>query len=98
MCRDDEALRELIAGCLDEIEPVIRAAEPGRYHIDELPLKPFLSGHTARRWGVGIKWADGSVVLEPIRGHESDQDCVAAIAAIRIRNPRPAGRARLWAA
>jgi hypothetical protein len=30
-----------------------------------LPLKPFPSGHTSRRWGVGIKRADGSVAIEP---------------------------------
>jgi hypothetical protein len=50
---------------LDEIEPVIRRAEPGRYHIEELPLKPFPSGHTSRRWGVVIKRADGSIGIEP---------------------------------
>jgi hypothetical protein len=36
-----------------------------RYHIDELPAEPFASGHTARRWGVGIKHADGTVAIEP---------------------------------
>jgi hypothetical protein len=47
-----------------QIEPEIRALPAGRWHIDELPAEPFRSGHTARRWGVGIKCADGSVVLE----------------------------------
>jgi hypothetical protein len=50
---------------LDELEPVIRSIEPGRYHIDQLERDPLPSGHTSRRWGVGIKRADGSVVLEP---------------------------------
>jgi hypothetical protein len=47
------------------IEPVIRASPAGRYHVDEMSTKPLPSGHCARRWGVGIKRADGSVVIEP---------------------------------
>jgi hypothetical protein len=50
---------------LAQIEPEIRALPPGRWHIDELPAKPFASGHPARRWGVGIKRADGTVAIEP---------------------------------
>ena len=53
------------ADTVEEIEPVIRASEPGCYHVDELPAKPFPSGHTSRRWGIGIKKADGEVVIEP---------------------------------
>jgi hypothetical protein len=48
-----------------QIKPVIRTAEPGRYHVDEFSTTPLPSGHTARRWEVGIKEADGSVVIEP---------------------------------
>jgi hypothetical protein len=53
------------ADTVEQIEPEIRALPPARWHVDELPAKPFPSGHTARRWGVGIKRADGSVVIEP---------------------------------
>jgi hypothetical protein len=49
---------------VDEIEPAIRAAKPGRYHVDEISADPLPSGHTSRRWGVGIKTPDGSVVFE----------------------------------
>jgi hypothetical protein len=49
----------------DEIEPAIRSRPPGLYVVDEMPLNPFPSGLTARRWGIGIKSADGSVVIEP---------------------------------
>jgi hypothetical protein len=49
----------------DEIEPAIRAAEPGRYYADQIERDPLPSGHTSRRWGVAIKRQDGSVVLEP---------------------------------
>src|SRR5262249_23054710 len=49
----------------EEIAPEIRAAGPGRYHVDEMSATRLSSGHTARRWGVGIKNADGSVVIEP---------------------------------
>jgi hypothetical protein len=50
---------------VEQIESVIRLLKPGRWQIDELPAKPFPSGHTSRRWGVGIKRSDGSVVIEP---------------------------------
>jgi hypothetical protein len=49
----------------DQLEPAIRASQPGRYHIDEISRDPLPSGHTSRRWGIGIKNADGSVMLEP---------------------------------
>jgi hypothetical protein len=52
-------------GTADEIDPEIRLLLPGRYQFDEIPLKPFWSGLKARRWGVGIKRDDGSVVIEP---------------------------------
>ena len=50
---------------VEAIEPVIRSSEPGRYHVDEISADPLPSGHTSRRWGVGIKRADGTVVIEP---------------------------------
>jgi hypothetical protein len=49
----------------DELEPAIRTSKPGRYHIDEISGDQLPSGHTSRRWGVWIKQADGSVMLEP---------------------------------
>jgi hypothetical protein len=49
----------------DQLEPAIRASQPGRSHIDEISRDPLPSGHTTRRRGVGIKEADGSVMLEP---------------------------------
>jgi hypothetical protein len=50
---------------IDQIEPVIRSSPPGRYHVDEMSTKPLPSSYTAQRWGVGIKMADGSVLIEP---------------------------------
>jgi hypothetical protein len=47
------------------IGDVIRSSNPGRYHVDEIGADLLPSGPTARRWGVGIKWADGSVAIEP---------------------------------
>jgi hypothetical protein len=49
---------------IDEIEPAIRAAEPGRWHVHEIGADPLPSGHTSRWWGVVIKRQDGSVVIE----------------------------------
>jgi hypothetical protein len=33
-------------------------------HVDEIEREPLPSGHTSRRWGVGLKMPDGSVVIE----------------------------------
>ena len=48
-----------------EIEPVVPRSKPGRYHVDEISADPLPSGHTSRRWGVGIKRHDGTVRLKP---------------------------------
>jgi hypothetical protein len=50
---------------VEAIEPAIRSSEPGLYHVDEISADPLPSGHTSRRWGVGIKLRDGAVVIEP---------------------------------
>ncbi len=50
---------------VEAIEPAIRSSEPGRYHVDEISRDPLPSGHTSRRWGVGIQRNDGTVALEP---------------------------------
>ncbi len=50
---------------VEAIEPAIRSSEPGRYHVDEISADPLPSGHTSRRWGVGIKPPEGSVVIKP---------------------------------
>jgi hypothetical protein len=44
---------------------VIRAVKPGRYSVDEISGDPLPAGHTSRRWGVAIKRADATVVIEP---------------------------------
>jgi hypothetical protein len=52
---------------VDDIEPAHRALKPGRYHVNQIERDPLPSGHTSRRWGVGIKQPNGSVVIEPDR-------------------------------
>jgi hypothetical protein len=52
-------------GSLGAVKAVIRASEPGRYHVDEISPDPLPPGHTSRRWGGGIKRTVGIVVLEP---------------------------------
>jgi hypothetical protein len=49
---------------VDQIEPALRVLKPGRYHVDEISAESLPSGHASRRWGIGIKNADGSVVIE----------------------------------
>jgi hypothetical protein len=50
---------------IDAIEAFVRDHGPGRYQVDEISRDTLPSGHTRRRWGVGIKHADGTVVVEP---------------------------------
>ena len=50
---------------VEAIEPAIRSSEPGRYHGDEIGADPRSSGHTLRRWRVGVKRRDRTVVIEP---------------------------------
>jgi hypothetical protein len=47
-----------------DIEPEIRSSKPGRDHVDQIEAYPLLSGHTEQRRVIGIKRADGSVVIE----------------------------------
>jgi hypothetical protein len=47
------------------IKRVIEGLGPCRYHVDEFSSDPLPSGHTSRRWGVGIKHPDGVVTLDP---------------------------------
>jgi hypothetical protein len=50
---------------IDDAEEVIRSVGSGRYQIDEISRDSGPSGHTSRRWGVGIKHANGAVTLDP---------------------------------
>jgi hypothetical protein len=46
------------------IKRVIKDLGKGRYHVDEISSDALPSGHTSRRWGVGIKRPDGVVTLD----------------------------------
>jgi hypothetical protein len=50
---------------LDAAEGTIAFGKPGRRHVDEIGSEPLPSVHTSRRWGIGIKRDDGTVVIEP---------------------------------
>jgi len=60
--REGEMLAD--ANSLDGVTKVVSNAPPGRYHVDEISVKPLPSGHTARRWGVAIRHVDGRVILD----------------------------------
>jgi hypothetical protein len=49
----------------DEIEETIGLGKPDRHQLYELSHDGFPSGHTSRRWGVGIERDDGTVAIEP---------------------------------
>jgi hypothetical protein len=55
------------ADSLGGVEKIIWSGKPGRYHVDEIGADALASGHTSRRWGVGIKRDDGTVTIEPDR-------------------------------
>jgi hypothetical protein len=55
------------------IAPAIRSSERGRYHDGEITADPLPSGHTSRRWGVGIRRSDGNVTLDPDPWPESHE-------------------------
>jgi hypothetical protein len=49
---------------VDDIEPAVRGGKAVLWQIDQIERDPLRSGHTSRRWGVGIKKQDGSIVVE----------------------------------
>jgi hypothetical protein len=51
----------------EDVVATLKGAWPGRYVIEELSMagKLLPSGYTCQRWGVAIRQADGTVVLEP---------------------------------
>jgi hypothetical protein len=51
-------------GCVEAIEKVVVDGAPGHYPIDEVDLDLRAARHISRYWGVGVKRADGSVVIE----------------------------------
>jgi hypothetical protein len=61
--RDDEQVVD--ADSVEQAEKTIGSGQPGRYHVDEISRDPLPSGHTSRRWGIGIKRNDGTVAIDP---------------------------------
>jgi hypothetical protein len=55
----------VIVETIKAIMSAIRSSEPGRYVIDEINHESPPTGHIVRHWGIGIRWADGTVEVEP---------------------------------
>jgi hypothetical protein len=49
---------------VEVIEGIIRAGQPGCYHVDEISSDRPPSGHTSQRWGTAIKRPDGQCTLD----------------------------------
>ena len=62
-CSDDGLVVD--ANSIDAVQGIIASGTPGRHHVDQVGRDALSSGHTSRRWGVGIKRVDGTVVVEP---------------------------------
>jgi hypothetical protein len=54
-------------GIPELVTSALNGVEPGRYVIEESSMAGELlpSGYSCRRWGVVIRQADGTVMLEP---------------------------------
>jgi hypothetical protein len=54
-------------GTIEEVTAALSDAEPARYIVEESSMAGELlpSGYTCQRWGVAIRRANGTVVLEP---------------------------------
>ncbi len=50
---------------VEQIKPAISSLPNGRYHVQKISADSAPSGHAARRWGLAIIRANGSVVLKP---------------------------------
>ena len=46
------------ADTIEYLKGILGHLDPGRYTVDEIALDPLPSGHTARRWGVLLKFDD----------------------------------------
>jgi hypothetical protein len=58
---------ELVADAdtIDYLKGILGDLPPGRYRVDEISVTPLPSGHTARRWGIILRLADGRIIEEP---------------------------------
>jgi hypothetical protein len=54
----------IIVNALKSIAIALGAIKPGRYDIDEIVDDSLATGMMLRRWGIGIKWTDGSFEIE----------------------------------
>jgi hypothetical protein len=54
-------------GTPEEVTVALASARPGRYVIEESSMAGELlpGGYSRQRWGVAIRQADGSVMIEP---------------------------------
>ena len=53
------------ASSLADVASVLRDAQPGRYHVQEVSMTSFSAGRWLNPWGTAIRDDDGRVTLEP---------------------------------
>ncbi len=54
----------VVVGTVKAVQAAICSSEPGRYEIHMVGEKSSPAGQDVRRWGVGVKLADGSFEIE----------------------------------
>jgi hypothetical protein len=59
-----DGLEPIVVGTFKAIMPAIGSIKPGQYVIYEITAGLQSSRDTVVHWGIGIKWADGSVEIE----------------------------------
>jgi hypothetical protein len=64
--RINDPIGELVgtADSQEGIQRIIEGFGPGRYLVDGISSDPSPSGHTSRRWGVGIKRGDWTISVD----------------------------------
>jgi hypothetical protein len=71
-CRRIDPKGEMLsdADTIGYLKGILGHLDPGRYTVDQISTDPLPSGHTARRWGVILKLAGGTIIEEPDRWDE----------------------------
>jgi hypothetical protein len=86
-----DAQETMVVDTFKAINLAIGSNKPGRYVIEEISDATPPTGDNARPWGIGIKWADGSVEIErdpwpaSHRERESHSTAAKGFAAIDLR-------------
>jgi hypothetical protein len=55
------------ADSVEAVKAIVTAGPTGGYKVEEIDVGRLAGHYRPRRWGVGIKRHDGTVIIEPAR-------------------------------